>query len=297
MADMKSERKKGILALILLALVFASMGLFVRYLQTDFTLLQQTYLRIGAAFILGYLLFFKDIDLGKLAKVPKKDWVVILLRSVSLYVLAVPLVSQSILTTKYSNASLIGGLPLAALLGFIILKEKATVPKILYLTLAFVGVALIGVKDITNIFVWGRGEILALLANFFFSLSYVLRRLQSDVLNNKEIAVVIFFISTILLLVTSFFFGESVPNPMAWTPILITAIIFAGLFNVANLFLTNYGFQKVEAVLASNLLTLETVFAIMLGFMFYQEVPSLKEFIGGVIIVYSVWQMNKITEK
>lgn len=55
------NRQKGILALVLLSLVFASMGLFVRYLNTEFTLLQQVYLRVLAAFILGLFIFRKDI--------------------------------------------------------------------------------------------------------------------------------------------------------------------------------------------------------------------------------------------
>jgi hypothetical protein len=58
----KNDRNKGILALILLAFAFASMGLFVRYLQNDFTIIQQTFLRIFAAFILGLVIFYKDLD-------------------------------------------------------------------------------------------------------------------------------------------------------------------------------------------------------------------------------------------
>ncbi|HSW96545.1 MAG TPA: hypothetical protein VLF89_01835 [Candidatus Saccharimonadales bacterium] len=52
-----SDRKKGIIALIILAFVFATMGIFVRFLQADFTILQQTYLRIFAAFVLGIITY------------------------------------------------------------------------------------------------------------------------------------------------------------------------------------------------------------------------------------------------
>lgn len=72
------------------------------------------------------------------------------------------------------------------------------------------------------------------------------------------------------------------------------AVVGAGIFNIMNVFLTNYGFQKVEAVLASNLLTLESVFAIVLGFLFYKEVPIAKELVGGIIIALSVIGMNKL---
>jgi drug/metabolite transporter (DMT)-like permease len=71
-------------------------------------------------------------------------------------------------------------------------------------------------------------------------------------------------------------------------------IILSGLFNVANLFLTNYGFQRVTAVLASNLLTFESLFAIGIGIVLYKEFPTIKELLGGLLIVFSAYRMNKI---
>lgn len=44
-----SEKQKGILALIGLAILYASLGLLARFLSLDFTILQQVYLRIFAA--------------------------------------------------------------------------------------------------------------------------------------------------------------------------------------------------------------------------------------------------------
>jgi len=61
--------------------------------------------------------------------------------------------------------------------------------------------------------------------------------------------------------------------------------------------LTNYGFQKIEAVLASNILTLESFFAIILGFLFYRETPLAKDLLGGIIIIISVIAMNKLEAK
>ena len=290
-----SERTKGIVALILLAFVFASMGLFVRFLKADFTILQQTYLRIFAAFVIGFIVFYKDLDFSKLKKISKKEWGILLFRAVSLYLLAVTIISSAITLAKYSNVSFIGALPLTAVLGFILLKEKVTWSKILYILVGFVGVVIIAVKDYAHLFTWGQGELLALIGSVCFALSYIARKWQGDLLNNKEIAVLIFFISTILLFVTStVFFHEGMPHPSSWSFSILAVIFMAGLFNVANLFLTNYGFQKVDAVLASNLLSLETVFAVFLGFIFFFELPTVKELIGGVLIVFSAYQMNRI---
>lgn len=295
MKILQTERNKGIIALIILSFVFASMGVFVRYLQIDFTILQQTYLRVFAAFLFGCIIFYKDIDLKKITKISKKEWSILLLRSVAMYLIAVTLISEAYTLSKYSNVSFVAALPLTAVFGFILLKEKITLQKILYILLGFLGVVLIGVSDYSNILIWQKGELFALIASVFFALSYIARKWQGNILNNKEIAVMIFFISTCLLCITSFLFGESFPSANSFSSVTIAVIILAGLFNVVNLFLTNYGFQKVNAVLASNLLMLEVIFAVGLGFFLYQEIPTIKEFIGGLLIVGSAYQMNKLS--
>src|SRR5258708_6440344 len=291
----ESDRKKGVVALVVLAFVFASMGLFVRFLKTDFTILQQTYLRIIDAFLLGMILFYKDLDFFKLSKISKKEWVIILFRTIAVYVLAVTLVSQAVVMAKYSNVSFIEALPMTAILGFIFLKERVTLQKIIYILLGFSGVVLIAVKDYSHLFTWRQGEVLALIACAFFAISYIARKWQGSLLNNKEITVLMFFFASILLFVTSIFlFHEPLPRPTSWSGIIFLIILVGGFFQVVNLFLTNYGFQKVEAVLASNLLMLETVFGVLLGFLFFREIPTLKELIGGLLIVFRAYQMNKL---
>lgn len=289
----KTEHQKGVLALVLLSLVFASMGLFARYLSTGFVLLQQVYLRVFAAFMLGLICFKNDLDFKKLKKISKKEWGLLVFRSATSYLFGVTLFTQAIILTKYSNVSFIGALPMVAILGAILLKEKLTTKKLLLVLTAFAGVVLIAVKDYSHLLVWGKGEVIALISTFAFSLSYVARKWHSDLLNNKEITQITFFLSFIMIFITSLVKGDGLPLT-GWHWGLLLAVLGAGLFNVINMFLTNYGFQKVEAILASNILTLESVFAIVLGFLFYKEVPIAKELIGGIIITLSVIGMNKV---
>lgn len=286
------DRTKGIAALIALSLVFASMGVFVRFLQFDFTILQQVYLRVFAALVLGTALFWKDLHFSKLRRVPARDWIILLLRASSLYLIGVTLLSKAYTLTFYSNVSFIGALPLTAVLGFILLREKVTMQKVVFICLGFVGVVLVAVKDYSHLLTWGHGEVLALVASVFFSLSYVLRKLQTDLLNNKETTVIIFGISALLLFGTSTaVLHEGLPALHHVSDILLIA--GAGLFNVANLLLTNYGFQKVDAVLASNLLMLETPLAVVLGLALFFEVPTPQALAGGALIVLSAYLMNK----
>ncbi|HSX09382.1 MAG TPA: DMT family transporter [Candidatus Saccharimonadales bacterium] len=289
-----TERRKGVIALLLLSLVFASMGIFARFLNTEFTIFQQVYLRIFAAFILGILIFYKDLDFKKLTKIPLREWGVIVLRSISLYVLGVTLISVAFIKADYSNASFISSLPMTAVLGFIFLKEKVTFQKVLYIFLGFLGVIIIAVSDYSHLLSWGQGEIAALISCFFFALSYIATRWHSKLLNIKEITILIFFVSTLLLFITSLLFGEGLPHASSFSGFMIAVITIAGLFNVANLFLTNYGLQRIPAVLVSNLLTFEVVFAVLISIIIYKEVPLPREFVGGLLIVSSSYMMNKI---
>jgi len=291
----KTEHQKGVLALILLALVFASMGLFARYLSTGFLLFQQVYLRMLAAFIVGYFVFRKQVDISKYRKLPFKEWLIIILRAVSYSLFGIILFTQAIIITKYSNVSFIGSLPMTAVLGFVLLHEKFSFKKLALILLAFVGVLFISVKDYSNIFYLGKGEVLTLISTVFFSLSYIARKWQSNLLNNKELTVINFLVAFLVVFLVSILKGDGLPVT-GWNWGLLLAVVGAGIFNIGNVFLTNYGFQKIEAVLASNILTLESVFAVVLGFLVYKEVPMAKELLGGIVITLSVVGMNKLED-
>ena len=74
-------------------------------------------------------------------------------------------------------------------------------------------------------------------------------------------------------------------------------IAAAGSFNVVALFLVNYSFSNIDTALASNILTLEIVIAVGIGFFLYQEMPITKEVIGGLAIISSVIAMNQIAAR
>ena len=93
---------------------------------------------------------------------------------------------------------------------------------------------------------------------------------------------------------SSFFFGESLPNFAVFNIGTLVVIAIASLANIANLYLVNYGFNRVEAHVAGNILTLETAFALVFGILIYQEIPVLRELLGSALIIFSVYQMNRL---
>ncbi|MEK7530733.1 MAG: DMT family transporter [Patescibacteria group bacterium] len=289
-----SDRMKGVIAMVALAFIFACMGAFARYLQFDFSLLQQTYLRIGVAFLIACLFFSADSSVHKYIRVPPLDWLVLTFRAVCLY-LAVLLVSAAYIKGNYSNVSFVSALPLLPLFGYFLFNERLTKQIIAMVLVGFVGVTLIAVKDWSDIFSFGLAELYALTSIIFFDLSYVSRRWHSEHLTNRETATVIFGIGALLMFIVSLAIGEGMPDPLAFSPPIIGVILIAALFNVANLILTNYGFSKLSITLAGTILTLETVFALLISIFVYAEFPSFIELVGSAFVLFAVYRMNQIT--
>lgn len=252
---------------------------------------------MGMAFFLSLIIFSKDLDVGKLKRVSRKEWVVLFLRSLFIYVLGVTLYSRAVIEAKISNVSFVGALPFVAILGFLFLREQITAKKILYVIIGFIGVILVAVKSYANLLSWGQGEILALVSSFFLACSFIARRWHSKLLNDQEISVLMFAIGTALLVGVSLFTHEHLAPPSTWSFFLIQVIFFAGLINVAHAYLSNYGFANVDAVPANNILILTAVFATILALFIYGEVPTMKELIGGVLIILSAYQMNRLKYK
>lgn len=286
------EDKKGVAALILLAWVFATMGVFARYLGTSFELFEQTYLRIGIAFLLGVLIFGRSLNFKKLRTLPRKDLSVLIFRAICLYA-GVVLFTEGILHTKLGNASFVAALPLLPLFGYFLLKESLKLRTVLYIIIGFVGIALIGIRDFSDLS-FGYGEMMALLSVIAFDFSYVARRWHSDHLNDKESAVVMFAIGTMFLFAASYIAGETLPSGTEFTPWVIGTLIVAAVFNLLNLYLTNYGFKNVKVAVAGNILTLETVIALCYSVFLFNEMPIMQELIGSALVLWSVWEVNKL---
>jgi drug/metabolite transporter (DMT)-like permease len=283
---------RAILALGVLAWVFATMAIFPRYLEIEFALFQQTYLRIGVAFLLSFLVLICYIDKSKIKLVSRRDLLVIGFRAITLY-LGVVLMTEAILHTKIANASFVAALPLLPIFGYFFFKESLRIKTIAYIFLGFVGVLLIAITDMVA-FRFGYGELMALLSIIAFDLSYVARRWHTDTLNNLETACIMFGIGTLFLFITSLLFNEGLPSQGQFTFFTVSILLLAGFFNVANLYLTNYGFRHAKMAVAGNILTLETIFALVYGFMLFQEVPVGREIVGSILVLWSVYQVNKL---
>ena len=292
-----TNRQKGIFSLLVLSLVWASFGLPIRHLSIHFTFLQQIYLRTFVSTVGALVIFNRALHFHKLLHMPKREWAILLFRVACMYGIAVILYTQAFTLTTFGDVSFLGAIPTTAVLGFILLREKITSQKVALIILSVIGILFITVKNPAHFFQWSRGDELALISDFFFSLSYIGRKWQSNYLNNQEISMLMVLFGSLLVFSFSLIHGEPLPTLHQFNIPIIAVIVGAGLLNVASQFLLNYGFSYVEAALASNIVSLESFWAIILGYLFYGELLSLQAFFGGLLILASVVFLNKEEEQ
>jgi drug/metabolite transporter (DMT)-like permease len=288
-----NHRTLGILAFIFLASVYAGTGVITRSLDAYFTTAQQLILRILIAFVFGLFLFKKQIHFKKMKKITGKEWALIIIRTFASFVFGAMLWVKATTLTKLANVTFIDSLPITAILTFLFSMEKVSFKKIFYIILSVLGVLILSLKDYSNLLSFGFGELLVLLSGFFFAFRNISRRWQTKLLNDLEISMLMFFFSFFMLLLVSLFLGEKWVMPSV-SPQLIVLLLFGGITMGLNIVLGNYGFANVPLVLGNNLLNLEALFGIIFGLMFFGELVTFKELVGGILIVFSVIKMNEI---
>lgn len=289
----RSEKDKGLIAIILLTMFYGLLPLFPRYLNESFELFQQIYLRMFVGFIILALLFHKQINFNKLLRLPFKEFRWVFFRAFSYYVLGVGLYTVAILMTKVSNVVFIGSIPMTAILGFFWLGEKVTWQKVALIVVSAIGVFIIAVKDFSGIPEFGLGELFALFSSIFISIGLVMRRKQSSHLTDYETATLMLLFAGVQLFVISLIAGEPLPVT-GWNLGIIGVLIASGLTVAALSFLMNYGFARVQAVLAGNIITMSNFFSTLTAFIAFGEVPILRELFGGILIVMSVIWMHRL---
>ncbi len=292
------EASSGILALVALAAFYGVTAVLARYLAVGNGLFEQWYMRYGIAFIVALFVFRKHLSFKKFLHLPKKEWSVLLLRALTGGVAAVGLYTLAAQNAKIGPVAFMQALPTLTILAVVLMNEKLTLKKGLLVLLSFIGAAVIVIDNPRDIFSFNIGEIYSLISGILFSLMFITRKWHAKILNNQEITTAILGICFIANYVLSIvLYNHFVPSTDHWTPLFVAVLVFAGIAAVANVFLLNYGFEKVSGVVAGNILNLEQVFGPMFGYLFYKELLSEREIMGGLIIVIAAFLMNMLNKK
>lgn len=292
-----SARHRGISAIISACLLSVLMGVFIRLLEKKMGDFQQIYIRMIVGFFVGLFLYWRNLSFSKLKKINIKEWMLLFFRSFCFYVVGVVLFVKAYIEGKFSTVAFIQALPVSAILGFIVFKEKITIKRTLLVLFAFLGVVLVSVEDFSNLFVWGKGEIYSLISIIGFGIAFVSRRWHTKLLNDKEIALIMIFLSVGTIFILSLSKGET---PIVWKDFVLFdffCILAGGLINTFNLLFYNVGFKNLPSVTASNLLATEAVFALIVSMIFYREYPDWVQLAGGIVIILTAILINYSKKK
>ena len=230
-------------------------------------------------------------------KIPEKKYLPSLISfSISMGVMVYVFMTLALYYSNIISPIIVGSqlaIPFGILASALILNENISLKKWLLIFSAFIGVLIIffDPKLIDNFL----GLFFASLMAFSFALSQVFSRKLRDLDISLTNAFTGLFGFTILLAVSHFIEGDTILNITSiklnsWLLISYQAIVVSLGAHLLMFYL--YKFYTVGQIFPSY--SLFPVFGIGLTFLIFGEVPSILFFIGGIIVISSVFLLHKI---
>jgi drug/metabolite transporter (DMT)-like permease len=284
---MKTKNIKGIVFLLLSALLYSSMPVMIRLLGgSGMPPMSQVFLRYIFAFIAA-VVYFTGFQKTKF-KVDKKDWGLFAVATIFCYALTNLFFTYGILNTLVSNALFLfyTYAIITPILGFFLIKEKLNKFNIVALILSFAALLLLFQPNALP--TWKIGGIFALLAALGQSLYVIIRRKLGSysagimMLGNTFVGVII--LGAMALVFENSFYKTTIftLSINTW----VTTILF-GIANFLAWFFMTKGFELFKATAGSLILLTELVFGVVLALIFFSEVPTLLTLVGGGLILIS----------
>jgi drug/metabolite transporter (DMT)-like permease len=168
--------------------------------------------------------------------------------------------------------------------GSLILHEKITIIKTVSSVLAMIGLYIIYRNDITTIHL--LPALAAINSGAFFGLVTSTSKTLSDKYSPSQINLGAFGITAILTLLVIPFTSESLSFTYSFH-IWLAIILFSFVLTIAN-YAIIIGFKYIEAQKASLILLAEIIFTIIVGMIFYKEIPSINVGLGGLFITIAL---------
>lgn len=284
-----TDKTKGILFIVLAALGFALMSLFVKFVDNDIPTTQKVLFRNGISVIVSFFMvvYHKESFYGK-----KENTPLLLLRS-TFGTIGMLLFFYSISTVdSLGDVNMLNKLSTFFLIIFsaIFLGEKVKKYQITMIVVAFIGsLFIIKPSFEVDLFPYMASVLAAVAAGAAYT---VLRVLGTK---EKYYTVVLFFstfsvvsITSLMLLIDKPFFNFA---PMNFTEILYLTL--AGLFATVGQFGTTLAYKYAPAKEISIFNYTNVVFASILSIIVFSDVPDVYSIVGYFIIFGAAYYMFK----
>ena len=193
--------------------------------------------------------------------------------------------------TAGSAGMIISSVPIfTAILATIFLGEKLKLWGWLSIFISFLGVSLIALGEREGV-KFDFGVIFLLLAAIVAAIYFVLQKPYLIRYTALQLVTYMIWAGTLLLLV----FTPGLIEEVANAPIEATiATIYLGIFPSAVAYVTwSYALSRAPATIVASFLYLQPVFAVIIAWIWLNEIPALISMIGGVVTILGVFLVNK----
>lgn len=193
--------------------------------------------------------------------------------------------------TAGSTGMIFGSVPIfTAILATIFLREKLKLGGWLSIFISFLGISLIALGEREGV-KFNPGVFMLLLAAIATASYFVLQKPYLIRYSALQLVTYIIWAGTLLLLV----FIPGLIQEVINAPIEATiTIIYLGIFPSAVAYVTwSYALSRAPAVRVTSFLYLQPVFAVIIAWIWVNEIPALISIIGGVITILGVFLVNK----
>lgn len=165
----------------------------------------------------------------------------------------------------------------------VLFKKSVSAKVWISVAISIVGLYLLCINESFSI---SRGDFLVLICAFCFSIHILIIDKYSSIVDAVRMSCIQFFVAGFLGIIPMIFFEDpQIKNILsAYSPILYAGIMSSGVAYTFQII----GQKYTSPVLATLIMSLESVFAVLSGWIILGEVLSLKEFIGCSLVFIAI---------
>ncbi|AIY73674.1 EamA/RhaT family transporter [Bacillus anthracis] len=281
----------GAICLSLAASIWGGMYVVSKYVLDFIPPLTLVWLRFIIAFVVLYMILkITETKQKKTVTIRKKDWLLFAWIGFIGYFISI---TCQFIGTKLSDAhtgSLVTSATPAFMVIFaaIILKEKLTARRMLSTIIATIGVIIVIGWDI-EIGSYFIGTIILVGAAITWALLSIYVKIASAQFSSLVITTYAIFFS--LFFITPFMIWEFQSNPIEHMNLyVVLGILYLGIVSTAGaFFLWNKGLELMDASIGSLFFFFQPIVGSLLGWFLLNETLNSNFFIGGILIICSVF--------
>jgi drug/metabolite transporter (DMT)-like permease len=274
---MVKHKARGAEALFVAAFTYALTGILVREVSPMWGDKAQVVARfaIVLSFLIAYYLLRKDKSAIQKSKLPLAIALGVVFATMVLFF------TSALGKTTVANVLFVfyaTNMISAFLLGSLLLKESISRNKLLALSFALAGLAVYSGAIIGG----NLGIIFSIVAGICGGSTSLFSKLLKNV-NRAAVLIVQYIIAMLFSAATLLISGDQIIRTVS-TKGTVLIILFA-LVIVLGSYLTLYGFQNFDVNIGTVIMSTELVFATIMAYFLYNEVPKTRELIGGFLIL------------